>query len=77
MSEYDVSVDARGKNCPLPILYLIKALKKIEVGQVVQMTATDPGSVKDVETLCKQHGHALLSSEETVGAYVFLVRRSS
>ena len=75
MNEYEVSVDARGKNCPLPILYLIKALGKVELGQIVQMVATDPGSVRDVETLCRRHGHELVSFEEAVSEFVFLVRK--
>ncbi|MDH5572433.1 MAG: sulfurtransferase TusA family protein [Gammaproteobacteria bacterium] len=68
-------VDARGLNCPLPILRIKKALNTAEVGDVVKMRATDPGSVKDIVAFCNQTGTELLSSEEGQGEFVFLMKK--
>lgn len=69
-------VDARGLNCPLPILRIKKALNTVEAGDVVKMRATDPGSVKDIESFCKQTGTELLSSEEGQGEFIFLMKKN-
>lgn len=68
-------VDARGLNCPLPILRIKKAIGTVTSGDVVRMVATDPGSVKDIEAFCKQTGNQLLESGEESGGYVFLVKK--
>ncbi len=68
-------IDARGLNCPLPILKIKKALAAVSDGDVVSLLATDPGSVKDVQAFCKQTGNELLSSDESEGAFQFLVRK--
>jgi tRNA 2-thiouridine synthesizing protein A len=70
------TLDCRGLLCPLPIIKLSKAIKTIQVGQVIEMLATDPGSVPDVKAFQAQTGHELLSSDQQGGVYRFLVRRS-
>lgn len=69
-------VDARGLNCPLPILRIKKALNTLNAGEVIRMRATDPGSVKDIEAFCHQTGTELLSSEEEKGEFVFTMRKA-
>ena len=44
----DDELDCRGMNCPLPILKTKKAIEKLQTGQVLKMTATDPGSANDM-----------------------------
>ena len=56
---HDKELDARGLNCPLPILRARKALNEMTSGQVLRIVATDPGSVKDFEAFAKQTGNAL------------------
>lgn len=56
----DKEVDARGLNCPLPILRTKKALAELTTGQVVRVLATDPGSVKDFQAFAKQTGNELV-----------------
>ena len=68
-------VDARGLNCPLPILKIKKALSAVGDGEVVRLLATDPGSVKDIQAFCTQTGNELVDSDETDGDYRFLVRK--
>jgi tRNA 2-thiouridine synthesizing protein A len=63
--EFDKEVDARGLNCPMPILRLKKALAELQGGQIVHVLATDPSSVKDFEAFTRQTGHELLRRDET------------
>ncbi len=75
MSAYQQEVDARGLNCPLPILRLKKAVQGLDAGKVVRLLATDPGSVKDVEAFCHQTGNTLVAAQQAGTDYLFLVRR--
>jgi tRNA 2-thiouridine synthesizing protein A len=70
----DKELDARGLNCPLPILRAKKALAEMQSGQVLKIVATDPGSVKDFQAFCKQTGHALLEQSEAEKVYTFLMK---
>ena len=72
---HDKELDARGLNCPLPILRAKKALGELSPGQVLRILATDPGSVKDFEVFCKQTGNQLLSSQSGEKEYAFLIRK--
>jgi len=69
------TLDARGLNCPLPILRTKKALNTLETGEILEITATDPGSLKDLASFCNETGHELLSSEEREGCYVFHIKK--
>jgi tRNA 2-thiouridine synthesizing protein A len=71
----DREVDARGLNCPLPILRTKKALNDMVSGQVLRVLATDPGSVRDFEAFAKQTGNQLLQHVEQDGVFSFLVKR--
>jgi tRNA 2-thiouridine synthesizing protein A len=74
--DFDKEVDARGLNCPLPILRAKKALAELEHGQVVRIIATDPGSVKDFQAFAKQTGNELVKQGETADkAFEFFMRR--
>lgn len=74
--EFDREVDARGLNCPLPILRAKKALAEMNAGQVVRVLATDPGSVKDFQAFARQTGNDLVKQGETADkAFEFFLRR--
>ena len=73
--EFDKELDARGLNCPLPILRTKKALTDMGSGQVLKILATDPGAVKDFEAFCKQTGNTLVSSEIGGKEFVFFMRK--
>ncbi|HFQ13806.1 MAG TPA: sulfurtransferase TusA family protein [Gammaproteobacteria bacterium] len=75
MNDYHAELDARGLNCPLPILKAKKSLAQLAAGEILQIRATDPGSVKDFEAFCKQTGSELLSSAEADGEFVFLLKK--
>lgn len=71
----DRELDARGLNCPLPILRTKKALNEMSAGQMLKILATDPGSVRDFEAFSRQTGNQLMSSTESGGEYHFLLRK--
>jgi tRNA 2-thiouridine synthesizing protein A len=77
MSDFDQELDARGLNCPLPILRAKKALNSLQGGQVLKIVATDPGSVKDFEAFANQTGNELLESSEQNGEFHFLMKKSA
>jgi tRNA 2-thiouridine synthesizing protein A len=72
---FDKELDARGLNCPLPILRTKKALTDMSSGQVLKIRATDPGSVKDFQAFSKQTGNALLSSDTAQDEFVFFMQK--
>jgi tRNA 2-thiouridine synthesizing protein A len=76
MTEVAEELDARGLNCPLPILKAKKAINKIGSGDVLRIIATDPGSVKDFEAFTKQTGHDLIETSEDGGEFTFLIKKS-
>ena len=75
MTNFDRELDARGLNCPLPILRAKKALNEMSSGQVLKIVATDPGSVKDFQAFSKQTGNELLSHAATQKEFTFSVKR--
>jgi tRNA 2-thiouridine synthesizing protein A len=72
---FDREVDARGLNCPLPILRTKKTLNDMSSGQVLRILATDPASVRDFQAFSKQTGNELLQHGEQDGAFFFLLKR--
>jgi tRNA 2-thiouridine synthesizing protein A len=72
---FDKELDARGLNCPLPILRAKKALNDMQSGQVLKIVATDPGSVKDFQAFSKQTGNDLLQQAEADKEFVFFLKR--
>lgn len=68
-------LDVTGLNCPLPILRAKKALADMESGQTLKIIATDPGSVKDFAAFCRQTGNPLLSTEESVKNFTFVISK--
>jgi tRNA 2-thiouridine synthesizing protein A len=72
---FDRELDARGLNCPLPILRTKKSLNDMTTGQVLKIVATDPGSVRDFQAFSRQTGNQLLLSNESGGEYLFMMRK--
>jgi tRNA 2-thiouridine synthesizing protein A len=74
-TSFDREVDARGLNCPLPILRTKKTLNDMSSGQVLRILATDPAAVRDFQAFAKQTGNDLLQHGEQDGAFFFLLKR--
>jgi tRNA 2-thiouridine synthesizing protein A len=72
---FDRELDARGLNCPLPILKAKKSLNEMTSGQVLKIVATDPGSIKDMQAFSSQTGNQLLSTTEENKVYVFFLKK--
>lgn len=72
---FDKELDARGLNCPMPILKTKKSLNDMSPGQVLKIVSTDAGSVKDMQAFADQTGNTLVSSAEENGAYVFFMQK--
>ncbi|MEZ5841654.1 MAG: sulfurtransferase TusA family protein [Hyphomicrobiales bacterium] len=70
----DQVLDAKGLNCPLPILKAKKALKAVPAGGTLEVLSTDPGSAADFEAFCRTTGNELLESGNEGGVYRFLIK---
>jgi len=68
-------LDVRGLACPLPVLRAKKTLDRMEPGAVLTILATDPGTLRDFASLCRQTGHILLESGQEGESYRFRIRR--
>ena len=73
--DFDQELDARGLNCPLPILRTKKALNDMASGQIVRILATDPASVRDFQAFARQTGNELVEHGEQDGAFFFVMKR--
>jgi TusA-related sulfurtransferase len=71
----DKEIDARGLNCPLPILRAKKALAELSTGQTLKVVATDPGSMRDFQAFAKQTGNELVEQETVGEEYIHVLRR--
>lgn len=71
----DEVLDAKGLNCPLPILKAKKALAPMANGATLEILATDPGAVKDFEAFCRTTGNKLIEHSVDGGVYKFLIER--
>ncbi len=73
--QIDKEVDARGLNCPLPILRAKKALTDMVSGAVLKVIATDAGSLRDFQAFAKQTGNELVEQKTVGDTFVHLLRR--
>lgn len=76
MSDVTKELDASGLNCPMPILRAKKALKELQSGDILRITSTDPGSVKDFESFAKQTGNELLESTTEGESFIFQLKKA-
>lgn len=68
-------VDARGLSCPMPIVKTAQAMKTVASGRLIEVLATDPGSVKDFAAWTRTTGNELVELSEDRGIYRFVLRR--
>lgn len=73
--QIDKELDARGLNCPLPILKAKKALAELQTGQTLRITATDAGSMRDFKAFAKQTGNELLEQQTLGQDFIHVLRR--
>lgn len=76
MTEVVSQVDARGLVCPMPTIRLGQAIRKVEVGQLVEVWTDDPGSKENMAAWCKNTGHELVDQSADDTTFKYTVRRS-
>ena len=69
------TLDLKGLSCPLPIVKTAKAMKELRSGDVVEVLATDPGSVPDFQAWCRATRNELIEQTEENGTYHFVIRK--
>jgi tRNA 2-thiouridine synthesizing protein A len=74
--KFDQELDCTGLACPMPILKTKKAVDALQAGQVLKMTATDPGSVPDVQAWTSKTGHQLLEHQQDGDKFIFYIKRA-
>ncbi len=72
MSVYDL--DVRGLLCPLPVIRTQDRIKTLAEGDVLEVLASDPGTMHDIPAWCRVHGHQLLNSSRRESAFRFRIR---
>lgn len=72
----DVTVDARGLQCPMPVIKLSQAIMSVSSGQLVELISTDRGSCSDVPAWTEDMGHVLKEEFETDGEFHFVIQKS-
>lgn len=76
MTKADVMLDCRGLLCPLPVIRTKQSVDKMTIGQVLEMTSTDPGSVADMNAWSRTTGHELVGQRQDSGLFIFYIRKS-
>ena len=69
------SLDLKGLSCPLPIAKTAQAMRELQPGDVIEVLATDPGSVPDFGAWCQNTGNELVEQTEDAGVFRFLLRK--
>ncbi len=79
MSEFtpDRTLDAKGLKCPMPVVKTSKMIKDVPVGGILEVLATDPGSMADITAWAKSTGNELLQAGKDSGIFKFYIRRNS
>ncbi len=73
----DKVLDAKGLNCPLPILKAKKAILEVPKDGTLEVLSTDAGSVADFAAFCRTTGNTLVETSEAGGVYKFLIRHTA
>jgi tRNA 2-thiouridine synthesizing protein A len=78
MSEFtpEKTLDAQGLKCPMPVVKTSKEIKNVSVGGVLEILATDPGSMADITAWTRSTGNELLNAQKDDGVFKFYVRRA-
>jgi len=76
MTEADKTIDCKGLSCPEPILHTKMAINEMEAGQILEVVATDPGSVSDMAAWSRRTGNDIVDTAESDGAFHFFIKKS-
>ena len=70
-----VTLDVKGLSCPLPIVKTSKAVKDMRSGELIEVLATDPGSVQDFSAWCRSTGNTLVEQVHDAGVFRYVIRK--
>jgi TusA-related sulfurtransferase len=70
-----LSLDFKGLLCPMPVVKIAQAIKQVQVGELVEAVATDPGVMADIPAWARSTGHELVSLEKQGKVFRFVVKR--
>jgi tRNA 2-thiouridine synthesizing protein A len=70
------TVDAKGLSCPMPIVRTAQHVKSVPAGALIEVLATDPGSVKDFAAWTRSTGNAIVEQSESAGVYRFVIQKA-
>ena len=76
MSDVHTTVDAKGLSCPMPIVKTAQAAKTVPSGELIEVLATDAGSVKDFAAWTRSTGNTIVEQTEDEGVYRFVIKRA-
>ncbi len=74
--QVDQRLDCKGLACPLPVIKTKQAIDKMTVDQILEMVATDPGSIPDMQAWSRKTGHELLDAKQEGNLYIFYIRKT-
>lgn len=77
LTSYQLYLDAKGLKCPMPILKAKKALKNLNLGEILKVETTDPASEADFKAFVKQTGHKLLNIEKDEDIFCFFIQKNN
>jgi tRNA 2-thiouridine synthesizing protein A len=69
------TLDLKGLLCPMPVVKMAKAIKEVEIGELIEAFATDPGVMADMPAWCRSTGNELVTLEKLDKQFHFIVRR--
>jgi tRNA 2-thiouridine synthesizing protein A len=72
----DITVDARGLQCPMPVIKTAQAMGEIESGQTLEIIASDRGALSDIPAWAKDMGHTLTEQFENADEFHFVLQKS-
>lgn len=73
--ESHLRIDAIGSFCPLPVLMAIRAMRRLEPGQRLELVGDDPGIAEDIPRWCKKSGHVLVDLIDDLGTVTCLIEK--
>ncbi|MBV5264385.1 sulfurtransferase TusA family protein [Pinisolibacter aquiterrae] len=73
----DMTLDAKGLNCPLPIIKTKKMLKDVPSGGTLEVLSTDPGSVADFDAFCRTTGNTMVEKSADAGVFRFVIKHTA
>ncbi|MFC5605133.1 sulfurtransferase TusA family protein [Sporosarcina koreensis] len=68
-------LDAKGLACPMPVVRARKTMKEMEIGEILEIQATDKGSMADLTAWAKSSGHEMVDQKEEAGVFTFYIKK--